>query len=828
MSIESTYNLDGMGEILYLVRLENKRRGFNNMSVQIQLSFGKSCRSNKVTKSPVKSWAEWVDVLMNHKVGKKDGEYLLLGFCDGDRAADNMKECSMFAVDADGSLDASDVGAPAVGDAVKALEAMGIEAVLTTSFSHGSEKGTRYRIWIPTSRSYTKKEIKKLSRAVHRALNDAGCAVAETIESSRYAQLWFLPRHAEGAPFEVAHAEGELLDVDAMIDSVEDDDGVVEPASVSDVPSWLEAQGGVSGAESVVDSRGRTIAEKYCDAVPVGSLLEAAGYTKEKEGRWLRPDSTTGLAGCVEYDDPERGRTVVKEFGGGGVLATGKIHDAFDIMRLSQCDGDMDKALVRAASAVAAEEQEGQTVENEGNVNLATLPLRTTGGKTGSVKRNERNAAVVLEGSPMFRVGGVGSVPVFSYDTFERRVIVEESFVQTIHKRGSEVVDWSQIVFHVTMLLDEVVSDFEVQHFGKTAAGGWQPRMVEAAIEYVAKQNTFDPLVQWLDALPEWDGVARVETFMGQMLGVDNNIYTRAAMRKFMCGAVARGYKGGVNFQLVPVLIGKQGLGKSPIMSVLFGEERYTDAHLPIAKPLDVMALTSGKWVAEAAEQLNRGTVSNEAYKAFVSAQADRARRMYGKDEVVLPRRFVMYSTSNNVDFGIITDRTGGKRLLPLHCTKPMTPEDFKWLYDNRDQLWAEAKVMWRAGEKLYMDGEAAAAALEMQESEMVESNWHDEVVEFLAVEDGDDGFRPGHPDYPLVDAHDRRSQRAGMSCVQEIYNHLVDCGVAEGVLGARERVDIESTLCRMGWHKRRKGEKGFMQRFDGMGSKRAWFAEGV
>jgi len=794
------------------------------MDSNIQLSFGSGCKSNAVTKSPIKTWDEWVKTLSVHRVGKKDGVWALCGFCDGKRATENLPECSMFVIDADSSNDGSVVGAPSVEVAVEALTKLGIEALLTTTHSHLRDgKGARYRIWIPTNRPYIKSELAALSAGVHSALNALGCDIKEVDESHRYCQLWYTPRHEKDSAFQVERIEGgAMLDVDNFIvASASGDDGACTGEAE---PDWLSGHVAVSGVDSVVDDAGRTIAEKFCDLADGRALLEAGGYVMQGEGRWLRPNSSTGLAGCVEYHDEKRGRTVWKEFGGGGVLATGLIHDAFDLMRLFECGGDMDSAMTRAAGVVAAATPPNTV--GAGTAGLATMALRTNGviGKGGAVKRNERNASVIIENGKMFRTAS--GRPVFGYDTFSRKVMVDEEFVKQIHPLGSSVVEYPQVILHATMLIDEAVSEFEVQHYGKTGGATWQVKMIESVVEYVAKQNTFDPLREWIAALPTWDGVGRVETFMHQMLGVKDDEYHRACMRKFLCGAIARGMEGGVDFQLVPVLIGRQGLGKSPVMSVLFGQNWYSDAHLEISKPLEVMAAMSGKWVLEAAEQLNRGVVSNEAYKAFVSSRADRVRRMYAKDEIIVPRRCVFYSTSNNIDSGVITDRTGGKRLLPMHCHKQMTDADFAWLESNRLQIFAEAKAMYNngRGEKLYMDGLDGERAREVQQSEMVQAACHDDVEQFLMVEDGDDSRRIGNVGVGLVDAHDRRAQHAGWTCVGEVYNHLVDCGVVEGVMSEKDNKMIEDTLIRLGHHKLGKGQTGYMKRFLGLGSKRAWF----
>ena len=71
-------------------------------------------------------------------------------------------------------------------------------------------------------------------------------------------------------------------------------------------------------------------------------ILERNGYT-QKGKRWLRPGSATGVAGIVQFPD---GAIYAH---GGGVLADDKPHDAFDLYRILEHNGDW-RASVRTAA----------------------------------------------------------------------------------------------------------------------------------------------------------------------------------------------------------------------------------------------------------------------------------------------------------------------------------------------------------------------------------------------------------------------------------------------------------------------------------------------
>lgn len=81
-----------------------------------------------------------------------------------------------------------------------------------------------------------------------------------------------------------------------------------------------------------------------------GEVLERNGYTRHPRGRWLRPDSTTGVPGVVLLPDD---RAIYCH--GGGALDDGRPHDAFDCYRLLEHAGDFTAAVRTAAHELGLE-----------------------------------------------------------------------------------------------------------------------------------------------------------------------------------------------------------------------------------------------------------------------------------------------------------------------------------------------------------------------------------------------------------------------------------------------------------------------------------------
>ena len=66
-----------------------------------------------------------------------------------------------------------------------------------------------------------------------------------------------------------------------------------------------------------------------------------------------------------------------------------------------------------------------------------------------------------------------------------------------------------------------------------------------------------------------WDGVPRVRNALHHFLGAEVNDYHERCLRTFMLGAVKRVFQPGCKFELMLVLVGGQGAGKSTFLRSL-------------------------------------------------------------------------------------------------------------------------------------------------------------------------------------------------------------------------------------------------------------------
>lgn len=241
----------------------------------------------------------------------------------------------------------------------------------------------------------------------------------------------------------------------------------------------------------------------------------------------------------------------------------------------------------------------------------------------------------------------------------------------------------------------------------------------DVAFTKAADDRHFHPVRDYLNSLPEWDGIERVEDLFIRYLQADDTPYVRAVTRKTFAAAVARVYVPGIKFDCVPVLDGDQGIGKSTIVKDLVTSEYYSET-LSLTDMDDKSGAEKlqGFWAVEIGELAGMKKADIEKVKAFLSTCDDKYRPSYGKVVESHPRQGIIIATVNG-ERGYLRDITGNRRfwIIKLHQKKQKKTWDFTPEY--RAQFWAEAKEIWKSGEKLYLEGDLLEAAEEAQQSAM-------------------------------------------------------------------------------------------------------------
>ena len=646
-------------------------------------------RDSKTWKREFITWTE-LQEMVKTPAGRKEAGNYLLGLLNGtQRKKTTIASRSAIALDVDHAPD----------DFIDRLRTLLPSAFIAHTTYSSTIKGPRWRVIIPLSRDLLPDEythvVEWLMDLLGRDFFDPGSAEAE-----RY---MFRPAARTKADYQYVLEDGDQLDVDQALENFEED------LSTKESPKPNRSKRDPYSIDGVVGAFNR--AYSISDAIEAFELP----YTWDGEHRWH-------LVGA-------RAVSGLSEIGDGLVFshhvsdpAWGKACSAFDLVRMHKF-GELDDGT------------SPQTPVNRLPSHEAMLELAST---------DER---VVRE-----LIGNE-----FASELDDIADGVEEKDWRTrlaLHSKTGVVLDkiknWDLIVKHDTafagLAFNEITFSIEIQrdmpwrtvHYGGpnfTAADraelghymerqyGLRPamQMLDGIILARAYRNRFHPIKDYLDGL-EWDGVPRLEECLPGVVPTD---YTRMVARKCLTAAVARAYEPGCKWDHTLVLQGTQSIGKT------FWIDKMARGYMvPLGRidNKDTLLALHRSWIALADEGYSLRKADNDVMKEFLTRTEDVFRIPYEKETNVHKRGFVIWSTTNDETF--LRNEQGNRRYLPVQCTEKV---DFSLLTDYYiDQVWAEAKHHYKAGERLFLDEEETEVSTEQQEKFTEEDVTTGVIVEYL------------------------------------------------------------------------------------------------
>jgi predicted P-loop ATPase len=227
------------------------------------------------------------------------------------------------------------------------------------------------------------------------------------------------------------------------------------------------------------------------------------------------------------------------------------------------------------------------------------------------------------------------------------------------------------------------------------------PQDLKGALKLLEKYTAYNAVEEYLVGLT-WDGTPRMQTVFADYLGAENTEYTRDVAMKWFVGAVRRATLQQYQFELIPVLYGRPGDGKTKLVTGLSPE--YTLQGFASIHGDRNRAKLSGKWIVELGEMTAVTNSTPEEFNDFATQTKDTRRTPYDTYEQDFSRRCVFIGTTNKNKY--LKDYTGGRRFAPVTLSKQPLTKSYKDLKSEVDQIWAEAMHYHRLGVKTYLDRE--------------------------------------------------------------------------------------------------------------------------
>lgn len=234
------------------------------------------------------------------------------------------------------------------------------------------------------------------------------------------------------------------------------------------------------------------------------------------------------------------------------------------------------------------------------------------------------------------------------------------------------------------------------------------------AISSVARQNSYDPVKSYIDALPQWDGKDRLKTMFVKFLGVPDTPIMRHESEIFGIASVFLGLNPGGKFDQMFDLIGTQGVGKTTFLMKYFNSfgkkgldptwprdnfNWYLQGIRSFDQKDDNLAM-AGMLCVNDDEMTASKNAGVETLKQIASAPFLKVRKPYDILPTKIERTFIMCRTSNLTQNQYKASH-GQRKFVPflvskdrhtLDCAGPnsvMTPAFV-------DQCWSEAYAKYR------------------------------------------------------------------------------------------------------------------------------------
>lgn len=568
---------------------------------------------------------------------------------------------------------------------------------------HSTHKSTpdkpRHRLIIPLSREVTPEEYQAISRKIAGDLN------IELFDQSTFEpeRLMFWPSISKDVDYYFEFQDGPWLDADWVLSSYNDWRDVTEWPTAADTSNAILSQ--IKKQEDPEDKKG--IVGLFCRTYGITAAIDtflSDTYEAVGEDRYTYRLGSTA-AGLIVYDD----KFAYSHHGTDP--AGGRLCNSFDLVRIHKFGhldsgkekSDQDRASYKAMEDFAAQDTlvkyriaDEKLAEAKFDFieELQDLPEETDTSWIAELEANTKGEYVASANN----INLIIQNDTYLKNAFKRNLF--DSKVYVLKSMPWRKVDKSEPIRDV---------DYSgVRNYIECVYGIVSSQKIDDAVAIEVEKHSFHPICEYLSSLT-WDRTPRIDTLLIDYFGAEDSPYTRAAIRKTLCAAVKRVFCPGTKFDMVLVLVGKQGTYKSTFVKKL-GMDWFSDTFSTFQGKESFEQLR-GAWLIEMAELSGLKKAEVETIKQFISKCDDMYRPAFGRVVETYKRQCVFFGTTNDSDF--LHDPSGNRRFNPIQINIDNITKSVKddLTQGEIDQIWAEACYLVSQGETLYFNEDEGALA---------------------------------------------------------------------------------------------------------------------
>ena len=225
----------------------------------------------------------------------------------------------------------------------------------------------------------------------------------------------------------------------------------------------------------------------------------------------------------------------------------------------------------------------------------------------------------------------------------------------------------------------------------------------------------YDPVNTWLDKLPEWDGKDRIKALAARV--PTNQPHWEKYLRMWLVGMVAQWRESDKQLTgnaLTPLLIGRQGCGKTRFCKILLPPELrdYYNDKINFKNEFDLnIALTMFAMIN--IDEFDKTTSSQQIVLKYLLSSAEvKFRPPYGKT-IKQFRRYTSFIGTTNQQKPLV-DPTGSRRFVCVAVDNDKNI-DFEDNLNHR-QLYAQALHLFNNGERFWLNNDEIATLIQENE----------------------------------------------------------------------------------------------------------------